>query len=150
MPNTKASGYAIGGGPSRGDLKRQDTHTTAVQLDPATGQLPTSIVPMSAATAAAFAGVQQQMADFAAGAPGGVQRAHRTVTGSTTAVPGERLRVDASGGPVTVTLPNPQARTLIDVKKVDTGPHAVTLAASAASTVLTPKAGSQGRAELMP
>jgi hypothetical protein len=99
-------------------------------IDPATQKLRTDIVPMSPATAEAMEAMDErvQMAEeYMAGAPGGVQRALRTATADTEAVPGERLRVDASAGPVTVTLPLAQGRTLLDIKKVDLSANAVTL-----------------------
>lgn len=51
-----------------------------------------------------------------------------TVTADHTASPQEIVLADASGGPITVTLPSPEAAAVVTVKKVDTSSNGVTIA----------------------
>jgi len=51
-----------------------------------------------------------------------------TATGDTTARSDQTIFADASGGPVTITLPEPSVIGTVTVKKVDSSSNAVTIA----------------------
>jgi len=58
-----------------------------------------------------------------------------TVTADHTAVTQSLVLVDASGGPVTVTLPGPTSATVVTVKKIDSTANAVTIATPGSETI---------------
>lgn len=58
-----------------------------------------------------------------------------TVTADYTASPQEAVLVDASGGPVTVTLPAPESAAANVVKKIDASSNAVTIATPGSETI---------------
>jgi len=58
-----------------------------------------------------------------------------TVTADYTASPQEAVLVDASGGPVTVTLPAPESAAANVVKKIDASSNAVTIATPGTETI---------------
>jgi len=62
-------------------------------------------------------------------------RRGETVTGDTTAAAGETVFADASGGPITVTLPEPSTIDAVTVKKTDSTSNAVTIATPGSETI---------------
>jgi len=58
-----------------------------------------------------------------------------TVTADHTAVTQSLVLVDASGGPVTVTLPGPTSTAVVTVKKIDSSANAVTIATPGSETI---------------
>jgi len=58
-----------------------------------------------------------------------------TVTADHTAVTQSLVLADASGGPVTVTLPGPTSATVVTVKKIDSSANAVTIATPGSETI---------------
>lgn len=58
-----------------------------------------------------------------------------TLTADATASAQEIVLVDASGGPVTVTLPTPEAAASVIVKKIDSSGNAVTIATPGTETI---------------
>ena len=90
-----AATYTITGRVLQPTLGAPMADASAVQLDPNTGKLPPGIVPMALETRAAMAAMGERVEatetaveQFAAGAPGGVQRALRTVTAAAWREPG--------------------------------------------------------------
>jgi len=63
------------------------------------------------------------------------QRAGTVATGDTTTRADETLLVDASSGPVTVTLLHPSAITEVTVKKIDSSSNVVTIATPGSETI---------------